>query len=166
MACSMKEIVKYYEDGKLKEKGLANKKGKQGKWQFYNENGSLFIEAEYKDDEEHGVFIRYFEDGKIAIKSNFKNGVREGHGIEYYENGHAREEWIYESGEYSPINFWDEKGNQLMKDGTGKKLEEFHSGLKVEQYFENGRAIKEVKLNTISYGKFIPKGEENINGGE
>lgn len=152
----MKEVIYYHKNGKVKESGAANKKGKQGKWQFFNENGSLSIEAEYKDDEENGPFIRYFEDGKVAYKSNFKEGIHDGLGFEYYENGHPKEEWVYESGAYSPINFWDVNGNQLMKDGTGKKIEEFHSGLRVEQHFVKGKSVKEVKLNTVVFGKFIP----------
>jgi antitoxin component YwqK of YwqJK toxin-antitoxin module len=54
----MKETVRNYENGILKEKGFETKKGKQGKWQFFNANGSLFIEAEYKGHEEHGSFVR------------------------------------------------------------------------------------------------------------
>lgn len=154
----MKEEKQYYLNKQIKEQGFVDKKGKQGKWYFYKENGKLFKEVEYENNEEHGLFIRYHDSGVIAYTTHFNHGLQDGMGVEYYENEKKKEEWIYQDGQYKPINFWDEKGEQLMKEGTGKKIEVFGaSGSEVvEQYFEKGEFIKEVKLTNVIYGSFNP----------
>ena len=68
------------------------------------------------------------------------------------------------NGEYHPLEYWDEQGNQLMRDGTGKKIEVYGAmGLDIyEQYFENGKFIKEVKISEkYSIGKFKPKKDDS-----
>jgi antitoxin component YwqK of YwqJK toxin-antitoxin module len=152
----MKRIVAKYPSGQIKEVGLKDKNGKQGSWTFYNEDGTVSREANYKDDLLHGEFRRYNPNGSIAYYFNAVEGKSLGRGYETYEDGAMREEFISENGLHKPINYWDEKGVQLMKDGTGMKIECIGPGghQKLAQYYENGVFIKEIKLNDVRYGAF------------
>ena len=64
-----------------------------------------------------------------------------------------------QTGEYYPNNFWDEKGEQLLKNGTGKVIRKFGptEAEIFEQYFENGEYLGEKKISGAIYGKFKPK---------
>jgi antitoxin component YwqK of YwqJK toxin-antitoxin module len=149
----MREISKaYFPNGQIMEQGLIDHLGKQGKWEFYSLEGGLKIEAEYLNDQYHGRFIRYFENGNIAVVSNYQNGLRDGKGCEYYENGKIKEEWVYISGEYNIINFWNAQGEQTLTNGTGKKVEVYGSGIDIfVQYYEGGQFIKEERISSHEY---------------
>ena len=145
----MKKVINFYSNGNIEECGYEDELGKQGRWLFYNEKGDLYIETEYLDDKRHGESIRYHDNGNIAFKSRFQNGYHDGPGVEYYENGRILAEWVYNNRVYTPINYWDINGNQLMKNGTGKKIELYGADgeLIVEQYYENGKFINQFYYN-------------------
>lgn len=152
----MKLIKEYYANGCLKAKGLMEGDLKQGKWMFYYENGELQMEVNYKDNIESGEFKRWYQNGNLAVETFYLQGKNSGSWKEYYENGKVKEVGEYKNGEYSPTDFWDEEGIQLLRNGTGKKIEKFgYSELDVyEQYFEDSKFIKEVKISSAHYGKF------------
>jgi antitoxin component YwqK of YwqJK toxin-antitoxin module len=154
----MKEVIELYDNNQVKEKGYLDSKGKQGKWLYYYENGSLFKEVEYLNDIENGIFLRYFDNGQMAYKSNFMHGKHTGPGIEFYENGNIKEEWIYKNEEFFPINSWNEKGIQTMKNGTGYKIEKYSFNID-KVYFENGRFIKRVEISRSEYLGFNSENE-------
>lgn len=157
----MKQVENYYPNKQLKEKGFVDEYGKQGKWFFYNEDGSIFKEVEYKNNAEDGLFVRYFSNGEVAYKSHFKNGKHEGHGIEYYQNGQPMDEWMYKDGEFFPLNYWDENGNQTLKDGTGYKIERggVGGGNVDKVYLENGHLVKKERISSVIYLGFTPDDE-------
>jgi antitoxin component YwqK of YwqJK toxin-antitoxin module len=152
----MDKYITFYESGSLKEVGYTNEFGKQGYWVKYNEEGTKFSEENFSNDKKHGLFIRYNENTTIACISNFVNGFHDGLGVEYYEDGSVLEEWAYENGNFTSINFWNPKGEQTLKNGTGTKIETYHSGLMIEFYYENGNFIKELKLNSVRFEGFTP----------
>lgn len=154
----MKEIVEYHPNKLIKEKGKVDENGKQGKWQFYSEEGLIFMEVEYRNNIEHGLSTRYFSNGQVAIRSNYSDGKLDGYGTEYYENGNIMEEWIYQNGEFIPIDFWDVKGEQTLKKGTGFKMVEFdpNGGDVYKQYFENGIFTREEQIKSSTYLGFTP----------
>lgn len=153
------ELVKeYYDNGLLKAKGLMKENLKQGKWMFYFESGEIQMEINYKNDIQEGEFKRWYTNGHLAIESFYVGGSNDGYWKEYYENGSIKEIGEYKSGEYIPIDFWDEGGVQLLKNGTGKKIEKFgYLELDIfEHYFEKGKFIKEVKISSAQYRGFTP----------
>lgn len=80
-------------------------------------------------------------------------------GVDYAEDGRLKEIGRYNNDEYSPIDFWDQEGKQLLKNGTGKKIEEYGSKTLVdiyEQYYDNGQFLKEVKVKGYTVLGFSP----------
>ena len=138
----------YYPNGVLKEKGAMFLGLKEGIWKCYFESGAIEKEIDYKNNIKNGIYYRWFENGNLAIEALYKNGNLIGMWKEYHENGQLKEVGKYVDSEYTPIDFWDEMGNQLLKNGTGKKIEKFdYLELDVfEHYFENGKFIKEIRL--------------------
>ena len=58
------------------------------------------------------------------------------------------------------MDFWDNEGNQILKNGTGKKIEEYGSTLLVdvyEQYYNEGQFVKEIKIQGYKVLGFSPK---------
>jgi antitoxin component YwqK of YwqJK toxin-antitoxin module len=155
----MSIIKEYYDNGNLKAEGITLNGLKEGIWTFFFERGNVCKEINYSEGMENGIWKMWHENGNLYIEQNKIDGKSVGYWKEYYESGATKEIGIYDNNEYIPIDFWDESGNQLLKEGTGKKIERFGSlGLDVfEHYFENGKFIKEIKISSGEYGKFIPK---------
>lgn len=151
-------IKEYYDSGALKAKGRKKDGLRDGKWIFYFENGKVFREIHFRNDVEDGEWKMWHENGVLYLEQMKVLGKSEGYWKEYYENGSIKEIGEYKDGEYIPIDFWDENGAQLLKSGTGKKIEKFgHLELDIcEQYFEEGKFIKEVKISSAQYRGFTP----------
>ncbi|MDP4247803.1 MAG: hypothetical protein Q8932_18330 [Bacteroidota bacterium] len=154
----MELIKEYYDSGLLKASGLMQENLKQGKWMYYFESGEIQMEIRYKNNIRDGEFRRWYTNGNLAVESFYVGGSNAGYWREYYENGNIKEIGEYKDGTYIPNDFWDEGGNQLLKNGTGKKIEKFgHLELDIfEHYFENGKFIKEVIISSAQYRGFTP----------
>ena len=127
----------------------------------YYPDGQIKQEYETINGIKHGKLTLYFKNGRIKIESNYVQGQPEGIYKEWYENGQLAEEGENVNGDYFVKNFWDENGEQLLKDGNGKTIRKFgfSQGDIYEQYFVNGEFTGEKKIEGVTYGKFIPKGE-------
>ena len=142
----------YYPNKRIMESGPLNDLGKQGKWRYFSEEGSLVRMVEYLNDQKNGQSTRYFPNGIIAVQFEYKNDILDGPGFEYYSNGKIKEEWKYENGKYHPINFWNEEGEQILINGTGYTI--FHggvAGLEISRiHLKNGQYIGEEKISKIT----------------
>ena len=149
-------VKEYYDSGALKAKGIKKNGLKEGKWVFYFENGKLYREIHFCNDVENGEWKMWHEKGKLYLEQMKINGESEGYWKEYYEDGSIKEIGEYKNGEYFPLDFWDEGGCQLLKNGTGKKFEKLgYLELDIyEQYYEDGKFIKENKISSAQYGGF------------
>ena len=144
----MKNYKEYFPDGSLKAEGGMKKDKKDGLWTFYYRNGKKCRVVNYKMDIEDGDWVMWHENGNLYIESNKINGKTLGPWKEYYESGNIKETGYYTDDRYAPIDFWDERGNQLLKNGNGKKIEKFGADLidVYEHYYENGKLIKDVRI--------------------
>ncbi len=144
----MEKIHEYYENNQLKAEGYIIDQKKTGLWTYYYENGNKFREINYLEGIENGIWLMWHENGNLYLEENKLNGKTNGLWKEYYENGKIKETGEYIENDYSPKEFWDEDGNQLLKNGTGKKIEKFGAGgINIfEHYFENGKLAKEIRL--------------------
>jgi antitoxin component YwqK of YwqJK toxin-antitoxin module len=154
------EYIEEFDNGCFAGKGFIESGKKIGVWSYYYETGELKQEIEYQNGVEDGKFKLYHENGLVAWQGDLIKGKHEGLWKEYYENGKIKEEVKYINDEGSYINFWDHDGNQLLKNGTGKKIEEYGSKTLVdiyEQYYDNGQFVKEVKVKGYTVLGFSPR---------
>jgi len=144
----MKNIKEYYSENCIKAEGWLKDDKKEGLWLFYYPDGKKNREINYENGIENGIWRMWHENGNLYIEQNKINGKTKGLWKEYYENGKIKEIGEYLEDSYTPKDYWDEEGNQLLKNGTGKKIEKFGAGLIdiFEHYFEDGKFIKEIKL--------------------
>ena len=155
-------IKEYYDNGNLKAEGTKQKGLKEGKWTYFFESGMKYREINFSNDIEHGEWKMWHKNGNLYLEQKKMLGESHGYWKEYYENGNIKEIGEYYNTEYFPSDFWDEEGNQLLINGTGKKIEKFgHLELDIyEQYYEKGKLINEIKISSANYSKFIPKDNE------
>ena len=130
--------------------------------QKFHQNGNLKMIWIEKNGKKQGIFKRYYDDTKIAYISEYNKGQSIGSVKEWYPNGQILEEGKYLNNEYVVEQFWDEDGNQLLKDGNGKTIRKYGTnGYDIyEQYFENYKFKGEKKIEGVRFGKFKEKENE------
>ena len=155
------EMKEYHDNGQLYAIGEIVDGKKQGEWLYYYESGMLDSSTHYLDGVEHGKSVSWHENGNLAFEAEKRDGFCVGTIKEYYPNGALMEIGEYRNGEYSPVDFWDEEGNQILVNGTGKIIRSYGpNGYEVSEfYLEGGRFIKELKLSSVTYGRFYTKDE-------
>ena len=83
----MKSLEYYLINGWNKDGELLVKDG-NGKWTYYNEDGSLKGEGIYQNGLKwSGFFIDYYENGQIKEHGIYKDGEKEGKWTYYNEDG-------------------------------------------------------------------------------
>lgn len=129
-------IIRYYENGKTKEKFTSFDDKFQGTYESYDEDGCWRIQT-YLDDTLDGPTTEYYIDsGKVIIivgqydkgketglwkwfdkdsilyqTAIYDNGVYNGEFSKYYSNGQLKENATLLNGEYEgELNYFDEKG--------------------------------------------------------
>ncbi len=158
------EYHEEFEDELFTGRGFLEGDKKEGTWYYFYDTGELKQEIEYMKGIEHGIYKFFSKDGKLLISSTNVNGLLNGEWREYYEDGQLKEIGKYNNNEYSPIDFWDQEGNQLLKNGTGKRIEEYGANALIdiyEQYYNEGRFVKEMKIQGYTYLGFTPKEKED-----
>lgn len=89
----------------------------------YYSNDSLFMEGFFSTVSptmvHHGKATWYFKDGRIRKTGYFRKGKPVGIHKEYYENGRLKSEILYDPKTEFHLNYFDEDGNSLLKDGFG-----------------------------------------------
>jgi hypothetical protein len=111
----MKEVIKTFDNGKVKEKYFVNVNGgKEGESIWYYENGNVKEKCNYHNDFRDGEFIRYYENGSVCYKCNFHNGKTEGEYVEYYEKGNVYEKCNYNADKLEGEYFIYNESNELI----------------------------------------------------
>lgn len=120
-------------------------------------SGNVKYIHSYLDGVKHGQLATFYESGLVKFIGNYVNGKECGVWKEWYSNGELMEECLYHDNKKQPINFWNESGEQILKDGTGHLIAKFGANDwdVYHQFFENGIFIKEVKVSGIDYGGFF-----------
>ncbi len=149
---------------------------KQGKWKyFYEDEGTIQLEGEYKNDLKHGYFKKYSKDGNLLTTSKYVDGVLQEDvaelakldiKTEYYPSGKPKIVASYKNDvpegvrrEYSPEG--EIVAGYIFKNGTivgegiideagikdGPWREYYpNSALKSEGVYDNGKRIGEWKF--------------------
>jgi antitoxin component YwqK of YwqJK toxin-antitoxin module len=127
------ELVKYYDNGQLEEKGSYKK---EGEWVKYWSNGRLRSKENFKNGREEGEYFHYHESGELQQKGNFKNGEQDGEWISYFKDGKIGSKGSYKNGK--PEGEW----NSYWQDGRLHSKRSYKNGEEegeVVHYDENGQ---------------------------
>lgn len=158
--------------------------GKQGLWRFYNRDGQLLREVNYKNDVKHGACIIYYPlTGKPKEESNFYDGKREEEYKTYYMTGELKCEGSYKDNKKDGLwstydrvsgekrtegnykenkkdgewSYWNSKGQLMSK---GKYVAGQKDG--VWEYYDSDGKLK--YKETYANGKLAgTEGQENKN---
>ncbi len=160
----------YHPNGNKAAEGLYDiSGGKIGPWSFYNNNGVLREEGNYKNDSPEGIHNVYYSSGDLEsisdydIENNisyyqyyYKNGQLRSHG--WYKNGlrHGTWEYYYINGTPEATNFFHKDnlhGTQeyFRVDGTLYQESKYDYGLLIEDVYFN---IDEQPFETVRFADF------------
>lgn len=119
------------------EKFTRNKEdfAKQGKYQKFNEQGTLVEESNFVNDTLDGSRMIYAENGDVQIVETYTMGIFEGPYLTYHENGKVEQEGQYAKNEMIGVwkKFYD--NGQLMESVQFEANQE--NGPFIE-YYEDG----------------------------
>ena len=88
----------YHPNESLMARGIYRDEKKDSIWLFYDENGILRLEEEYKKGEKHGQSRTYFSDGSISEKAVYQDGVKHGAWEQYHPDGQLKLKAYVEEG--------------------------------------------------------------------
>lgn len=126
-----------------------------GEFKYYYKNGNLRANYNYLYGKFHGNLTRYYKNGNIQSIEKYKSGILIDTSKYFYKSGKPREikyanpnfnsdNFAETEKEFQLISFWDEDGNQQIKNGNGTRID----------YYENGK-----KKVSIQYVDGFPHGE-------
>ncbi len=127
------DYTEWYENGRLKEKGMFRNGKKEDLWQTWYENKSLKSTGKYANNRKHGKWVWFYSSTKVRNRSTFRNGKLEGVELIYHENGKVEAKSYYNKG---------------MRHGLSIKNSEIGSILEKKKYW---------KGKLIYFAKFSPK---------
>ncbi len=78
---------RYYEDGKLEERGDYDTGYKSGYWEKYHKNGKLEYTGSYLRDQKIGNWKYYYADGKMEAEENFGTKSEFLNRVTYFPDG-------------------------------------------------------------------------------
>lgn len=131
----------YEENGKIRSE-VEYKNGKlEGITKGYYKNGQLAYSATYKDDKRHGVEKWYYDDGALLRESAYINGEKNGIEKTYYRNGNLSSQANYENGKRVGITKTYYSNGNLLSEREYKKDE-----IETKYYNEKGEIGLEVIL--------------------
>lgn len=112
---------------------------KNGKFTFYRENGNVEYECFYYNNLKQGKWLFYFTNSKLSKELLFESDSCKGKSIEYYDTGMKLYEGTVKGGIEVVENVWNDKGVQLIKNGTGEHIRYHDNGkVLVKTYYKNG----------------------------
>lgn len=123
----------------IESKLAGNYSKKNGQFNFYRENGQIEYECFYNNNLKHGKWLFYFPNSKLSKELIFESDSCKGKAVEYYETGNKLYEGNVKAGIEVVENVWDEKGEQIIKNGTGQHIQLYDNGkIRVKRYYKNG----------------------------
>lgn len=138
-----------------------------GKVIDHNLKGILIMEGNYSNGMKNGQFTFNYNDGKINCKGIYINNKRIGNWEYYYENGKLKQVIYFSNGtrhiDFAIIEYFDREGNQLVKNGTGKWLNDsirpgiFHGSdlHRITGEFKDSLKVGKWELTRISDNKIV-----------
>ncbi len=132
--------------GKLGEGIITAEGRKEGKWNYYYENGKVKSTGSYGNNLENGTWQFYFENGKTEQVGVFKNGKFSGTWQWYYPNGNIkREEDYFEGREEGNCVEYDTIGEVIVKGSYFDGSKEGEWFYRAGDFSENGKYVGDLK---------------------
>jgi antitoxin component YwqK of YwqJK toxin-antitoxin module len=136
----------YFQNGKIKSRGLYSRGKAMGLWEYYYENGNLKMSGELKDNINYGIWTYYYENGKMNMQGEVEKGLREGGWKFFYENGNLKSNGTFKKD--MKDGAWDYyyedkiyKAHADFEKDKGKYSEYYSNGnLKGEGYISSGKS--------------------------
>lgn len=143
--------VFYYENGNIQLIQYIKNRKKEGSWKKFNEQGKLYEEINYKDDERDGYSTKYsFRSLKLLERLHYADGELEGKQEFFYLNGNPKAiTYSYASYPCLGTEEWDESGKKINNDFTISVREE-------NKLLLTGKFIIHIKLSN-------PKPDDEVN---
>jgi antitoxin component YwqK of YwqJK toxin-antitoxin module len=146
----------YYPEGQLMASGKFLDQKKDSIWTYYDEDGWISLQENYKQGLRDGESISYYPDGDIAVKKVFLKDVENGPFIQFFGNGNTEAEGSYLGGNFSGKNIYYYESGKKLHEGeyvNGKRNGMWYF------YNENG-AIRQI----IQYKNGVIVKDEPMNG--
>jgi len=93
------EYFRFYENGKMKEKGIYANGVRHGLIYHYREDGTLAESSQYEKGLKQGISRLYFPGGVLFSEAYFKENKKEGVARSYWESGRLRSLFTIEAGQ-------------------------------------------------------------------
>jgi antitoxin component YwqK of YwqJK toxin-antitoxin module len=136
---------KFNSNGSLFEKAHYEKDTLQGKRLIYHPSGNQEIEEYYVDGVLDGPFKTWYEDSALELEGQYADGVMTGKWKRYYKNGGVMEEVTFADNlENGPFVEYHENGN-LKAEGHYRNGDREQGLLKL--YDENGELYKTMECD-------------------
>ncbi|WP_168800780.1 toxin-antitoxin system YwqK family antitoxin [Psychroserpens sp. NJDZ02] len=131
----------YYDNGKLGELGFYSNGEKDGEWKWYFKNGAIKTTGSYKNGNPEGDRKWYYSNDKLYCKGQYSNGKRDGKWEWNSETGDQIQRIIinFNKGVVTEYVVLDNSGNTIFKHNgnstTIVKFQESYSFLSVFYFF-------------------------------
>lgn len=126
------------------------------------------MEGVYSNGKRNGEFIFYYANGFIESKGSYQNNLRNGLWEYFYPNSKIKQKVIFYPNnsmveKFAVTDYFDRKGNQLVKNGTGKWIDDsIRSGLfektqlkRLTGKFKDSLKVGEWRLVNLSDGRLV-----------
>jgi len=114
-------FVQFYTvSGKIQTEGFLYGKNRVGNWKYFNKNGTLMSEENYKNGKLNGEQLIYYSDGQITEFAIYEDGLKNGITSKYASNGILIEEITYKKGKPNGLAKYFELNGNLKETGLYK----------------------------------------------
>ncbi len=144
--------VSYLNEGKVFEESNYKNNEFDGERTIYHKNGEIEIKEIYKDGVLEGPYKTFYDNGQLNLLANYHNGIMEGIVKRYYETGELMEEVTFSNNmENGPFTEYHKNGQVKWKGNYKNGDNEY--GI-IEEYNEEGELVKKMKCGTYK-GEYI-----------
>jgi antitoxin component YwqK of YwqJK toxin-antitoxin module len=122
------EREEYFKNGNIKYKVEKVTELGQLKHRYFFENGNLkeLLHKHIHKNERAGEYKEWYENGQLAVSGSYSHEQkRDGAWLEFYKDGSKKVEAEFKDGVFFLHNHWNEKGEHLLKNGTGLYIYEY-----------------------------------------
>lgn len=138
-----REEVRYFPSGKIV--SICGVLGNvlHGSYKIWYENGHLYEDSSYANDQRHGIFRIWYENGVLKEECRYVEGKKEGLSQSWYSNGSVKEVCFYNDGVlhgeyrkwYQGVAYLSLEEFCKYDHGKGHVYRWYKSGKKQQEYF-------------------------------